>query len=385
MIPYGKHLIDEDDIASVISVLRSDFLTQGEMVPQFERAVCARVGARHGVAVNSATSALHVACLALNLSPGDIFWTSSISFVASANCGLYCGATVDFVDIDPKTFNISVDLLERKLIIAEALGKLPKLLIVVHMAGLSCDMVSIRALGDRYGFSIIEDASHALGGRYLNLPIGSCQYSDITIFSFHPVKIITSGEGGMAVTNNDLLAREMQLLRSHGITRDPTEMVEKSRQPVCYEQITLGFNYRMTDIHAAIGLSQLNKLDSFVTRRNDIANIYLNRFAALPLSTQRRDTESYSAYHLFIIQPYYRDGSRSRDLMLQHLLSKGIICNIHYRPIMAHPYFNSMGFDVNDYPNALHYYQTSLSIPIFPGMAEEEITLCIDSVTDFLV
>jgi len=385
MIPYGKHLIDEDDIASVISVLRSDFLTQGEMVPQFERAVCARVGARHGVAVNSATSALHVACLALNLSPGDIFWTSSISFVASANCGLYCGATVDFVDIDPKTFNISVDLLERKLIIAEALGKLPKLLIVVHMAGLSCDMVSIRALGDRYGFSIIEDASHALGGRYLNLPIGSCQYSDITIFSFHPVKIITSGEGGMAVTNNDLLAREMQLLRSHGITRDPTEMVEKSRQPVCYEQITLGFNYRMTDIHAAIGLSQLNKLDSFVTRRNDIANIYLNRFAALPLSTQRRDTESYSAYHLFIIQPYYRDGSRSRDLMLQHLLSKGIICNIHYRPIMAHPYFNSLGFDVNDYPNALHYYQTSLSIPIFPGMAEEEITLCIDSVTDFLV
>ena len=189
----------------------------------------------------------------------------------------------------------------------------------------------------------------------------------------------------MAVTNNDLLAREMQLLRSHGITRDPTEMVEKSRQPVCYEQITLGFNYRMTDIHAAIGLSQLNKLDSFVTRRNDIANIYLNRFAALPLSTQRRDTESYSAYHLFIIQPYYRDGSRSRDLMLQHLLSKGIICNIHYRPIMAHPYFNSLGFDVNDYPNALHYYQTSLSIPIFPGMAEEEITLCIDSVTDFLV
>lgn len=384
MIPYGKHLIDEEDIASVISVLRSDFLTQGEVVPQFERAVCARVGAAHGVAVNSATSALHVACLALNLGPGDIFWTSSISFVASANCGLYCGATVDFVDIDPKTFNISVDLLERKLVSAEAQGKLPKLLIVVHMAGLSCDMVSIKALADRYGFSIIEDASHALGGRYLNLPVGSCKYSDITIFSFHPVKIITSAEGGLAVTNNNLLARKMRLLRSHGITRDPIEMVEKPKQPVYYEQIALGFNYRMTDIHAALGLSQLNKLDSFVKKRNDIANTYSHKFATLPLSIQRRGVENYSAYHLYIIQLNSTDDSRGRDAMLQYLLSKGVVTNIHYMPIMAHPYFGGMGFDVNDYPNALEYYQTSLSIPIFPAMAEEEVELCMDSITAFL-
>lgn len=383
MIPYGHHSLDEDDIASVVSVLRSEFLTQGSIVPQFEQAICTQVSAQYGVAVNSATSALHIACLALDLGPGDIFWTSAISFVASANCGLYCGAEVDFVDIDPNTFNISVELLEDKLITACATGKLPKLLIVVHMAGRSCDMAPIKQLSDKYGFSIIEDASHALGAKYLNLPVGCGRYSDITVFSFHPVKIITSGEGGMAITNNPTIARKMQLLRSHGITRDPNEMLHHPKNSSYYEQVILGFNYRMTDIHAALGISQLKKLNSFVARRNQIAEVYEKNIESLPLKTQTRDLKCHSSYHLYIIQITSNNRESERNALFKHLLDKRIAPNLHYMPIMAHPFYRKLGLDVTKYPNATDYYRSSLSVPIFPGISESSLAYCVNSITSF--
>ena len=301
-IPYGRQDISEADIQAVVDVLRSDWLTQGPAVPRFERSIAQYCGAEHALAMNSATSALHVACLALGLGPGDWLWTSPNTFVASANCGLYCGAQIDFVDIDSRTYNMSVTALEEKLIAAEHQGKLPKIVIPVHFAGQSCEMKSMRVLADRYGFKIIEDASHAIGGKYLGEPIGNCRYSDITVFSFHPVKIITTGEGGMALTNNAQVANQMALLRSHGITRDPAQMTHEADGPWYYQQIALGYNYRMTDIQAALGASQLTRLNEFIQRRRTLAAQYDEALRSLPIIIPWQHPDTCSAFHLYPIR-----------------------------------------------------------------------------------
>ncbi|MDG6250490.1 UDP-4-amino-4,6-dideoxy-N-acetyl-beta-L-altrosamine transaminase, partial [Methanocalculus sp.] len=302
MIPYGRQDIRQEDIDAVIDVLKSDLITQGPVVPRFEEAVAAKVGARYGVAVNSGTSALHVACLALGLGPGNQLWTSPITFVASANCGLYCGAQVDFVDIDPVTYNLSPETLEKKLLDADEKSCLPDIVVPVHFCGQSCDMERIHELSQSFGFKVIEDASHALGGRYKDYPVGCCRYSDITVFSFHPVKIITTAEGGMAVTNDAALAEKMQLLRSHGITRDPELMTHVSDGPWYYQQIDLGYNYRMTDIQAALGISQLNRLDEYVTRRHKIAERYNRLLSDLPVKVPFQHPDAYSSWHLYVIR-----------------------------------------------------------------------------------
>ena len=301
-IPYGRQNISEADIQAVVDVLRSDFLTQGPAVPAFEQAVANYCGASHGVAVNSATSALHIACLALGLGPGDWLWTTPITFVASANCGLYCGAQVDFVDIDPRTYNLCPLALEAKLKKAEHMKRLPKVLVAVHLCGQPCDMAAIHALSQRYGFKIIEDASHAIGGQYKHEPIGNCRYSDITVFSFHPVKIITTAEGGMAITNNAELAHTMSLLRSHGITRDPEQMTQVPDGPWYYQQIELGFNYRMTELQAALGVTQMQRLDQFVSRRHEITNWYNTHLKHLPLVLPAQLAAGYSGLHLYVVR-----------------------------------------------------------------------------------
>lgn len=362
VIPYGKQSISDDDVQAVIRVLRSDYLTQGPVVPAFEKAVANYCHARHGVAVNSATSALHVACLALSVGPGDWVWTSPITFVASANCALYCGAKVGFVDIDPRTYNLSVECLERKLEGAERDGCLPKVVIPVHLCGQPCNMAGIHALSRRYGFRIIEDASHAIGGKYRDEPIGNCRYSDITVFSFHPVKIITTGEGGMTLTNNDCLAKTMRLLRSHGITRDCNDMTYLSEGPWYYEQIELGFNYRMTDLQAALGLSQVRRLDEFVSRRNELAQRYEKAFENLPIRRQFVPNDSWSARHLYVIRV---DALRHREIF-ERLQFKGIGVNVHYIPVHRQPYYRNLGFQEGSFPEAEKYGRETISLPLFP-------------------
>ena len=380
MIPYGRQDITSADIAAVVDVLQSDWLTQGPVVPRFEEAIVGKTGARYAIAVNSATSALHIACLALDLGPGDWLWTSPNTFVASANCGLYCGAKVDFVDIDPHTYNMSAGALEQKLEKAERLGILPKIVIPVHFAGQSCDMASIRALSTRYGFKIIEDASHAIGGRYKEKAIGCCEYSDITVFSFHPVKIITTGEGGMAVTNNADLAESMQQLRSHGITRDPQRMQTPSLGPWYYEQIALGFNYRMTDIQAALGLSQLKRLEYFVTRRQDIAAVYDHALDGLPLIKPYQHVDTYSAYHLYVIQVDVQHASLDRNTLFANLRAAEVGVNVHYIPVHIQPYYHVLGFSVGDYPVAEHYYANALSLPIYARLTDSDQMNVIDAI-----
>jgi UDP-4-amino-4,6-dideoxy-N-acetyl-beta-L-altrosamine transaminase len=372
MIPYGRQDISEADIQAVVDVLRSDFLTQGPAVPAFEQAIKAYCGAKHAVAVNSATSALHISCLALGVGPGDIVWTTPITFVASANCALYCGAAVDFVDIDSRTYNLSVDRLAAKLEKAQKEGGLPKVVIPVHLAGQSCDMAGIYALAQRYGFKIIEDASHAIGGKYCGDPIGSCRYSDITVFSFHPVKIITTGEGGMALTNDAKVANRLARLRSHGITRIQEEMTHVSDGPWYYQQIDLGFNYRMTDIQAALGLSQMQRLGEFVAKRKLIASRYDELLADLPLTTPWQDPDADSAWHLYIVR-LKRDeiAFRQRDIF-ERLRSFGILVNLHYIPVYRHPFLEAMGFSRNDFPEAEAYYAEAISLPIYPALSEEQ-------------
>ncbi|OAM53148.1 UDP-4-amino-4,6-dideoxy-N-acetyl-beta-L-altrosamine transaminase [Methylovorus sp. MM2] len=371
MIPYGRQTISEADIQAVVDVLHSDYLTQGPAVPAFEIAVASYCGAQHAVAVNSATSALHIACLALDVGPGDIVWTSPITFVASANCALYCGAQVDFVDIDAKTYNLSVERLAQKLEIADKTGKLPKVVIPVHLAGLSCDMEAIHALGKQYGFRIIEDASHAIGGRYKDEPIGGCKYSDVTVFSFHPVKIITTGEGGIAVTNNPELADRMQLLRSHGITRDANKMTHVSDGPWYYQQIGLGFNYRMTDIQAALGLSQLRQLDEFVARRNKLARSYDLFFAGMPVLVPWQHPDIYSAFHLYVIRLQLGKLNKNHREIFELLRASDIGVNLHYIPVYRQPYYEKLGYDRNDYPEAEKYYTEAISIPMFSGLTDQ--------------
>lgn len=368
MIPYGRQAIDDDDIRAVVNVLHSDFLTQGPMVPRFEEAVAGACAVSHAVAVNSATSALHIACLALDLGPGDWLWTSPNTFVASANCGLYCGARVDFVDIDPRTYNLSLNALALKLEQAERAGTLPKVVMPVHFAGQSCDMAGIHALARRYGFRIVEDASHAIGGHYRGAPVGNCAYSDITVFSFHPVKIITTGEGGMALTNDATLAERMCLLRTHGVTRAPERMQAVGQGPWYYEQVDLGFNYRMTDIHAALGVSQHARIAEFVERRREIAQRYDESLAALPLVLPFQSPDTASAFHLYVIQVDPARAPIDRRTLFDRLRSAGIGVNVHYIPVHTQPHYRQLGFRPGQFPAAERYYANAISLPIFFGL-----------------
>ncbi|MDC3245782.1 UDP-4-amino-4,6-dideoxy-N-acetyl-beta-L-altrosamine transaminase [Candidatus Pseudothioglobus singularis] len=366
MIPYGCQDINESDISAVLDVLRSDYLTQGPVVPKFEHAVSSYCGASHGIAMNSATSALHVACLSLGLGPGDWVWTSANTFVASANCGRYCGANVDFVDICPKTYNLSIRELEKKLEKAKSIGKLPKVVIPVHFSGQPCDMPKLHALAQYYGFKIIEDASHAIGARYNKNFIGSCIHSDITVFSFHPVKIITTGEGGLATTNNPELAERMLLFRSHGITRDSNKMTIDSHGDWYYQQIGVGFNYRMTDIQAALGLSQLERLDEYIEQRDRIAQQYDKQLADLPVQLPLRISKNRPAFHLYPIQLV---DSQVRSRVFQTMRDAGIGVNVHYIPVHTQPYYENLGFKTGDFPQAEAYYSRTISLPIFPAMS----------------
>ena len=372
MIPYGRQDIHQTDIDAVVNVLRSDFLTQGPVVPAFENAVATHCDVRYAVAVNSATSALHIACLALGVGNGDIVWTSPITFVASANCARYCGADVDFVDIDPLTYNMSVECLRAKLEAAQKIGKLPKVVIPVHLCGQSCDMAAIHALGQQYGFKIIEDASHSIGGTYRGEPVGNCRFSDITVFSFHPVKIITTGEGGMAVTNDDKLASHMARLRTHGITRDPAEMTHAPDGPWYYQQLELGLNYRLTDIHAALGLSQMKRLDSFVSTRNQIANRYTKMLAHLPVTVQLQPLDVYSAFHLYVIRLRLPKIKKSHREVFEALRATGFGVNLHYIPVYRQPYYAQMGFNPSHFPESERYYAAAISIPMYSGITEDQ-------------
>lgn len=379
MIPYGRQDITQADIDAVVEVLKSDFLTQGPMVPRFEQAVADYVGAAYAVAVNSATSALHLACRALGLGPGDVLWTSPITFVASANCARYCGAEVDFVDIDPRTYNLCPQALERKLIEAERIGRLPKVVVPVHLCGQPCDMAAIHALAQRYGFRVIEDASHAIGARYRGEPVGNCRYSDITVFSFHPVKIITTAEGGMALTNDAALAEKMALLRSHGITREPEKMTHAPDGPWYYQQIELGFNYRMTELQAALGLSQLERLDAYVAQRTKLAQQYDELLAGLPVVTPWQHPDGASAWHLYVIRLQLGSQLLSHRKVFEALREQGVGVNLHYIPVHLQPYYRVLGFRPGDFPEAESYYAAVISLPLYPGLSDENQTFIVES------
>ena len=398
MIPYGRQDISQADIDAVVGVLRSDFLTQGPAVPRFEEVVAQYCGAQHAVAVNSATSALHIACLALDLGPGDWLWTSPNTFVASSNCALYCGAKVDFVDIDPHTYNMSLERLKEKLIQAEKEGCLPKILIPVHFAGQPCDMAAIHELSQQYSFNIIEDASHALGAYYAtasklpsiissseaawksseakestSIKVGSCTHSHIAVFSFHPVKIITTGEGGMAVTNDPALARRMLRLRTHGITNDKELMQSRPVNEIWnYQQIELGFNYRMTDIQAALGLIQMQRLDEFVSRRHEIAERYDAKFISLPITTPHQTPDIYSSYHLYPIRVTEAESGKTQQQIYDVLWQNGVAANLHYIPVHRQPYYESLGFKTGDFPEAEQFHREVISVPMYPALQQQQ-------------
>ena len=373
MIPYGRQEITEADIDEVNKVLRSDFLTQGPTVPRFEQSVANYCGVSNAIAVNSATSALHIACLALDLSSGDWLWTSPNTFVASANCGRYCGADIDFVDIDPKTYNICADSLSKKLEQAEKSGRLPKIIVVVHFAGQPSDMKTIYDLSKLYGFKIIEDASHAIGASYNKIKVGSCTYSDITIFSFHPVKIITTAEGGMALTNSKDIANKMFRLRTHGITNDQMKMKKRPQDEIWnYQQIELGFNYRMNDIQAAIGLNQMKRLDEYVKRRNEIAKYYDTELKNLSLTLPWQSPNVYSSYHLYPILIKNNSDNKTQKQVYNELRKNEIAVNLHYIPVHRHPYYENLGFKKNDFPIAEKFHREAISIPIYSSLIEEK-------------
>ena len=381
MIPYGRQEITQKDVDAVIEVLQSDFLTQGPKVPSFEQALATYCDVQHAVAVNSATSALHIACLSLGLGKGDWLWTSPITFVATSNCALYCGAQVDFVDIDPLTYNLCPATLERKLIEAEANGKLPKIVAPVHLCGEPSDMAAIHALSKRFGFKIIEDASHAVGGSYMGRKIGACQYSDITVFSFHPVKIITTAEGGLALTNDPDLANRMHLFRSHGITRDPSQMTHAADGGWYYQQIELGYNYRMTELQAALGISQMARLDRFVARRHVLADRYDQLLNELPITLPIRSSDNYSGLHLYAIQ---LDDQSRRSEIFERMRANGIGVNVHYIPVHLQPYYASMGFSKGDFPESEKYYAAAISLPMYSGLTENNQDVVIDVLNGLL-
>ena len=372
MIPYGRQDITEDDLTAVRDVLTSDFLTQGPRVPEFESTVASSVGAAHGVAANSATSALHTACMALGLGPGDWLWTVPNTFVASANVGIYCGAKVDFVDIDPESFNMCPEALAEKLEIAERDGRLPKVLIPVHLTGQSADMERIGALAKQYGVRVIEDASHAIGASFAGEPVGKCKHSDITVFSFHPVKIVTTAEGGVAVTQDAELAARMRRAASHGITRDPSLMTHESDGPWYYQQIEIGYNYRMTELQAALGISQMQRLKAYVDSRSSHAQAYDHALADLPLDLPWQDPRSRSAWHLYVIRLRLDEIELSHRVVFETLRGSGIGVNLHYIPVHTQPYYRQLGFSEGDFPNAEGYYRRAISIPLFATMTEEQ-------------
>jgi len=373
MIRYGKQDIDESDIEAVTCVLNSGWLTQGPTVPAFEKAITDYCGSNFGVAVNSGTSALHVACLALGLGPGDWLWTSPNTFVASANCGQYCGANVDFVDIDPRTYNISIEALTAKLEKAIYSGKLPKIVIPVHFAGQSCDMSGIKTLADKYGFKIIEDACHALGGRYKDHPVGSCHYSDIAVFSFHPVKSITTGEGGMAVTNSEELATRMRRASTHGITRESELMTQEPEGSWCYQQMELGFNYRMTDIQAALGISQLQRLNLFIQKRQKLSERYNRLLSSHPVTLPYQHPETDSAWHLYVVRLKLDEIKKDRKKVFEQMRNQDIGVNVHYIPVHTQPYYRALGFRKGDFGEAERYYSEALSLPLYPSLEKNQV------------
>jgi len=379
MIPYGRQSVDEADIEAVVQVLRSDWLTQGPAIERFEAAMATRCATDHGVMVCNATAALHIACLAAGLGPGDWLWTSPNTFLASANCGLYCGARVDFVDIDPLTWNLSAEALAIKLEIAEREGRLPKVVVAVAFAGQSCDMAAISRLAERYGFTLIEDASHAVGAQYGGQPVGSGEFADMTVFSFHPVKIITTAEGGIVMTRRTELAERLRRLRSHGMTRDPALMSEPSHGPWYYQQVELGFNYRATDIQAALGVSQLARLDGFLARRRALAGAYDQALAGLGLSLPAQQPGAESAWHLYVVRIAER-----RDEVFAALRAAGVGVNVHYIPVHLQPFYRQMGFAPGDFPQAEAYYAEALSLPLYPGLGEAEQHYIVNALCDAL-
>lgn len=381
MIPYGRQSISEQDIVAVVDVLHSDYLTQGDKVPAFEQGLMDYTGARHAIAVNSATSALHLACLALGLSEGDRLWTTPNTFVASANCGRYCGAEVDFVDICPITYNLSCEALRAKLLLAAKQKKLPKVVVAVDFAGQPCDWAGLRKLADQYGFSLIEDASHAVGAKYQGEMVGNLSHADITIFSFHPVKIITSAEGGMLLTNKDELANHIRRLRSHGITRNSDEMTKTPDGPWYYQQIELGFNYRMTEMQGALGLSQLQRIDSFIRRRHQLAQRYDAKLTDLPIKLPYQHSSGYSAYHLYPI--VLKDVSKRLEVF-NTLRAAGIGVNVHYIPVHTQPYYRERGYRLGDYPEAEAYYAGTISLPLYPGLSDEQQDFVVETLKEAL-
>ncbi len=384
MIPYGKQEISQQDIDEVVEVLQSDFLTQGPQVPAFEKALIDHTSAQYAIAVNSATSALHIACLALGLKEGDWLWTSPTTFVASANCGLYCGAQVDFVDIDPRTYNMCPKRLEQKLIEAKTHNTLPKVVVPVHLCGQPCDMKAISRLAKEYGFKIIEDASHAIGGRYHDKPVGNCEYSDITVFSFHPVKIVTTAEGGAALTNREELANKMMLLRSHGITRESDLMTEPSHGGWYYQQVELGFNYRMTELQAALGVSQMRRLDKFVAARHELSERYTQLLSGQPVILPHQLENTYSGLHLFVVRLNLNEISLSHRQVFDELRASGIGVNLHYIPVHIQPYYRDMGFSIGDFPESERYYQEAISLPMFHGMTKAQQDIVVNTLKHIL-
>lgn len=372
MIPYGRQSITKADIDSVVNVLRSDFITQGPTIPRFEAAVSNRFNAKHAIAVNSATSALHVACIALGLEPGEFLWTVPNTFVASANCGRYCGSEIDFVDIDPATWNISVSELHEKLIWAEHNNCLPKIVVPVHFAGQPTEQEAIWKLAQEFGFRVIEDASHSIGAARNGEPVGSCRWSDITVFSFHPVKIITTGEGGMALTNSDELAERMSMLRTHGITREVASCLRMPSGPWYYEQQLLGYNYRLTDIQAALGLSQLERLDEFINRRNFLARRYNKELAGLPLQLPTLHARNQSSFHLYVVRLDRSATTKSHGTIFEELQASGIGVNLHYMPVHLQPYYRKLGFKQGQYPEAEKHGEEAITLPLYPGLTEGE-------------
>ncbi|BEU86826.1 UDP-4-amino-4,6-dideoxy-N-acetyl-beta-L-altrosami ne transaminase [Selenomonas sp. TAMA-11512] len=372
MIYYGKQSINEDDIKAVEEVLRSDFLTQGPAIERFERSVAEYCGAKYAVAVCNATAALHIACLSAGLGEGDILWTSPVTFVASANCGRYCGASVDFVDIDEKTYNMSVTALEEKLRLARKENKLPKVVIPVHLAGQSCDMARIKELSEEYGFTVIEDASHAVGADYLDTKVGSCVFSDMAVFSFHPVKIITTGEGGMVLTNKRELYEKLTLYRSHGITRDTAKMTRESDGPWYYQQIELGCNYRMTDIQAALGCSQMTRLDTFVARRRELAARYDALLKDFPLVTPDVMEGAAPSWHIYVVRVLFGQIGKTKQQIFAEMKERGVVLNLHYIPVHRQPYYEKLGFRQGDFPESEKYYEEAFTLPLYYGLTDNE-------------
>lgn len=372
MIPYARQDINDADIQAVVEVLQSDWLTQGPTVERFEQAVAAYCGSAHSVATNNGTSALHLACQAIGLGPGDLLWSTPNTFVASLNCARHCSADVDFVDIDPRTYNMSVDALERKLASAAERGRMPKAIMPVHFAGQPCEMEEIGRLAGQYGAIVIEDASHAVGAQYRGRPIGECKYSDVAVFSFHPVKIVTTGEGGMLVTQRADLADRARLLRSHGVTRDPSKMRRQSEGPWYYEQLELGYNYRMTDIQAALGYSQLSRIDAFVARRHALAARYAEGLEGLPLRLPWQHPGAASSWHLYVIRLNVPSLSMDRAQVVRALREAGINVNVHYIPVHTQPYYEALGFRRGDFPEAEAYYAEAISLPMYAGLREDD-------------